>query len=128
MKWNDFINREFVKFQSREGRPMLKTDFAEYLGVDLATLSHWLNNRRAAPSDTLILDKLAEKLGTDVYTAADRPARMPNNASLARIARVLPTVPPEVQETFARWFEEAAETVNDPEVGSTTLSFHLQLT
>lgn len=127
MNWNDFMKREFVKYQNRVGRPVLKTDFAEYLGVDLATLSHWLNNRRTAPSDNNLLDRLAERLGSEVYVAAGHSARLPNSPSLARIARVLPSLPPEVQETFAAWVEEAAETADNPEVAHKTLTFQLQV-
>lgn len=127
MKWNDFIKREFVKYQSREGRPVLKTDFAKYLGVDLATLSHWLNDRRAAPTDSVLLDQLAAKLGTEVYEAADHSARLPNNPSLVRIARILPTLPPDVQETFAAWAEEMADAANNPAQTNTTLSFQVQI-
>lgn len=127
MEWTKFINRAFVQYQNREGRPMLKTDFAEYLGIDLATLSHWLNGRRDAPNDSELLDRLAAKLGTEVYEAAGRSARLPDLPSLRRISRVLPSLPPEVQETFAAFAEQAAEAANNPDISTKTLSFQVQV-
>lgn len=132
MYWKTFIEREFVKYQNREGRPVLKTDFADWLNqgsptrIDLATLSHWLNGRRI-PNDTKLLDHLAAKLGTEVYSAAGATPRLPDNPSLIRISRILPTLPPEVQETFAAWAEEMATTANDPARTNTTLSFQVQI-
>ena len=121
--WKNLINREFVKWQNRQGMPMLKQDFATYLGVDEVTLSHWFAGRRPPVGDRL--DSLAAILGTDVYEATGKPPRLPDNPSLKRVARILPMLPPRIQESFAEWVEEDAEQVNDPEQENVNLSFQL---
>lgn len=125
-EWMNLINREFVKWQNREGRPMLKQDFATHLGVDDITLSHWFSGRRTPTGARL--DAIAAILGTDVYEAAKKPARMPDNPAMQRIARKLPKLPRNIQESFACWVEEAAEQADDPEQESFNLSFRLSST
>lgn len=60
-EFSKWLNDKFLDWQRAFGRKPV-TDFAEWLGLEPATVNHWLNGIRR-PSSPEYLDVLAYKLG-----------------------------------------------------------------
>lgn len=106
-KWKQFIEQEMYLYSVREKRRIKNIDFAEYLGVDPTYISHWLKGYRVPVED--VLDRVANLLGTGAYDAAGKNPRLPDNAPIRLIAKLLPHLPVDVQESVACWVEDAAQ-------------------
>lgn len=105
-KWAEFIG-DRIRLFKLQNRTDEDADFADYLGISPSLLSHWKSGRRTPSSD--VLDALAEKLGTGVYAAAEKPRRLPNIPRFNRIYDNLALLPEDLQEAFANWVEEEAD-------------------
>lgn len=119
--WVKYIEQQYLLYQNREKASKNWYEFADYLGVDDATMSHWKKGRRV-PSGEL-LDRVAAKLGTGAYEAAGKPARVPDNPRLKIINALMPRLPDNVQESIAALVEEATEQAEDPSIKNITLNF-----
>lgn len=109
MEWREFLVEMYTARENaarKKGRSYFVSDFARDLGVPEPSMSKYMKG--LIPSDTT-LHKMAIELGPDVYKAAGRPERMPENPSLRRIARLFHRLPPAAQEMFAAQVEKEAE-------------------
>jgi transcriptional regulator with XRE-family HTH domain len=62
-KW---LEIQYLDWMHKKGEVTAQREFAEYLGLDPVQLSHYLNARRKMP-DANIIEKLALKLGPEIY-------------------------------------------------------------
>jgi transcriptional regulator with XRE-family HTH domain len=106
-KWADLIKREILMYSNRLGRTVKDVEFAEWLKVDPAIISHWKRGNRVPTEETL--DRIAALIGTDAYEAAGKPPRMPNDPKVRLIAKVFHLLPEEAQKAFTDMIVEAAQ-------------------
>ena len=107
-EWAQFIENQLLVYSATHlGRKAKDHEFATYLGVDPAYVSHWKRGYRVPNGPAL--DAIAAKLGADAYTAAGTSARLPQNPWLWAIAKTLPILPEELQSYFANQIEAAAK-------------------
>jgi hypothetical protein len=106
-RWAEFIKREILAYSIRTGRTVKDVEFAAWLEIDPAIISHWKRGNRVPIEETL--DRVAAKLGTEAYDAAGKPPRLPNNQNVRVIAKVLHLLPPEAQKAFTDMIVEAAQ-------------------
>jgi transcriptional regulator with XRE-family HTH domain len=107
LRWAEFILRERLMYSVRERKQVTNVDFAEYLDVEPEYISHWIKGHRVPKEE--ILDKVANRLGAEAYSAAGKNPRLPNNPSTRRIAEKLHRLPPEIQGAIADWVDELAD-------------------
>jgi transcriptional regulator with XRE-family HTH domain len=67
-EFSAWLNRRFLEWQLKTGRPQTAKAFAEYLGVKQSTYSGWANG--TIPPSPEGLARIADKLGREVYLAA----------------------------------------------------------
>lgn len=65
--FGEWLDRQYVAWQGGEGRSRTVGEFAEFLEFPRETVSRWTNGR-STPTDRTIADRLADKLGDEVYT------------------------------------------------------------
>lgn len=81
-KYHEWSGRELA----RSGRIPSQAEFAtDYLDVKTTTLSTWINDHKH-PSDSEVIDGLADKLGNEVYDRLKLPRKMPRDKRLRVIA------------------------------------------
>ena len=61
-----WLELQYIEWMRRRGSVSTQREFAEYLGLDPVQLSHYLNARRKRP-DQKAIEKMADKLGPEVY-------------------------------------------------------------
>jgi transcriptional regulator with XRE-family HTH domain len=107
-EWAKFIESQILVYSANQlGRKAKDHEFAAYLGVDPAYISHWKKGYRVPNGPAL--DAVAAKLGIEAYTAAGTSARLPQNPFLWAIAKTLPILPEELQAFFANQIEAASK-------------------
>jgi len=84
MKLSDFLQDQFLKWMSRQGRVKSQNDFAQWLGVTSGSLSQWMNDMRTPTGDNV--HQLADKLGPEIYDILGEPRSMPRDRMLSVIA------------------------------------------
>jgi transcriptional regulator with XRE-family HTH domain len=91
-----FLERQYLDWQRREGKRKTLEDFARYLGISRPLLSMWMKGTRRPGSENIEL--LAETFGLEVYDALelDRP-----NPYLQRINQLFPKITSERQQKLA---------------------------
>lgn len=67
-----FLEERFLEWERVEGTRKALFEFANHLGVNRPTLSQWMNGKRA-PQDREVIDRLAFKLGNEIYDALHVP-------------------------------------------------------
>ena len=69
-----FLELQFLEWQRREGGRKTVGEFARHLGVAQTTVSSWWNGK-STPTDDVIIRRLADRLGLEVYDSLglDRP-------------------------------------------------------
>ena len=82
-KW---MNQQRFIFETtvRRGRGTIE-DFAQYIGISGINLGRYLEGKQMPSEKTA--DKIAEKLGTEIYSIMGRGERMPNDPVLVEIVR-----------------------------------------
>ena len=65
-----WLELQYVDWMHERGEVTTQREFAEYLGLDQVQLSHYINERRKKP-DKVALEKLASKLGPEIYDVLD---------------------------------------------------------
>jgi transcriptional regulator with XRE-family HTH domain len=80
-KW---LNARFLKWQSDSGRKRTTVEFAKYLGLGRGTVTQWMDGARERPK-ALYVQKLAEKLGPDLYDVLGLARPEPADAELKSI-------------------------------------------
>ncbi|MGI6730456.1 MAG: helix-turn-helix domain-containing protein [Anaerovoracaceae bacterium] len=61
-----WLELQFINWMRERGEVTTQREFAEYLGLDQVQLSHYINERRKKP-DKASLEKIAAKLGPEIY-------------------------------------------------------------
>lgn len=62
----NWLEVQFINWMRERGQVTTQREFAEYLGLDQVQLSHYINERRKKP-DKVSLEKIASKLGPEIY-------------------------------------------------------------
>ena len=71
MKFNQWLEQQYLAWEMQSGQRKTLLQFAEYLGISNSLLSHYLSGTRK-PSDP-ILDRIVEKLGDEAYDVLEKP-------------------------------------------------------
>jgi len=97
----NWINRQFVLWQAKEGKRKTIDEFAAYIGISRPLLNMWMNGNRKPGTENIKL--LEEIFGMEVYDALDlsRP-----NPHLQVVNRVWEFLPEELQKRIS---DEAVE-------------------
>lgn len=97
MGFDKFLEYKYLEWQQSEGGRKTVKEFAKWLGVSQSSVSMWWNGERIPQGETI--DKLAEKLGPEVYDALglERP-----DPRLVYIQRVWEKLPHEAHIELAR--------------------------
>jgi transcriptional regulator with XRE-family HTH domain len=90
MKFSQFLQLKYLDWQQQEGRRRTVKEFAAYLGFATSTISTWWNDPEKVP-DNESLEKLAIKLGIEVYDALDLPRPDPDLLAIQRAWHQLDT-------------------------------------
>ncbi len=98
-----WLDHQFILWQLNQGGSQTVGEFAKYLGVSRDALYKWMNGQRVP--DLECVDKLADKLGPEVYALVGLP--LPNQ-QLFRIKRSWEDLSEEEQEAFAAEVERMA--------------------
>lgn len=75
MKFSKFLEFKYLEWQQNVGRKTVK-EFAAYIGVSTSTISTWWNEDRVPEGENI--QKLASKLGIEVYDSLDLPRPDPD--------------------------------------------------
>lgn len=75
MKFSKFLEFKYLEWQQKVGRKTVK-EFAAYIGVSTSTISTWWHENRIPEGENI--QKLASKLGIEVYDALDLPRPDPD--------------------------------------------------
>ena len=78
-----WLTRKFREWESKTGRRQSLSAFARYLGVKQPSLSHWINHDN--PPSYENIEKLAEKLGPEIYDIMGMPRPDPNIEKLVEL-------------------------------------------
>lgn len=68
-KASKFLEDKYLKWQIQQGGRGSQSEFAKYLGVQPATLSHWLSGTRKPDYQSCVL--LSDKLGDEIFIICD---------------------------------------------------------
>ena len=71
MKFNQWLEQQYLDWEHQSGRRKTLQQFADYLGISSSLLSHYLSGSREPAQENL--DKIADKLGDKAYDALERP-------------------------------------------------------
>lgn len=100
MTFPELLEKKYLQWQTQQGKRKTLDEFAEYLGVGKAILSHWMNGKRKPSPESLRL--LSNKLGFEVYDTLNLPRP---DEDLAYISQHWD----DVSEEFRREFREKVE-------------------
>lgn len=64
MNFHDWIKFKYLEWSDNKKS---ENQFARYLGISQATVNAWFNRTRGQPTSKAIINKLADKLGVEVY-------------------------------------------------------------
>lgn len=85
-----YLKRRFQEWAGkqlgRSGRIPSQAEFAVWLDVPTTSLSTWMNDVRTPVGENA--DRLADKLGVEVYDRLNLPRRMPRNKKLMFLATI----------------------------------------
>ena len=70
MNFSQLLEAKYLEWRQKSGEPKTLTEFADWLGLPISTISTW-RAKKSKPSDETIIRRLALKLGMDVYDALD---------------------------------------------------------
>ncbi len=65
-EFSSWLNLRFLDFESRKRKRVTLTEWAQHLGFSAAVVSNWMHGHRTP--DSRSVDKLAKKLGQEVYS------------------------------------------------------------
>ncbi len=82
-KLRDWFNKHFVDWQAKTGKRQTLDTFAAYLGVSRSTLSKYMNGN-SRPGGQEFIEKIAEKLGPEIYDLIDKPRPDPDLTYIIR--------------------------------------------
>lgn len=68
MKFSELLEAKYLEWRKGTGGKKTETEFAEWLGFKVSTVSTWWNEK-SKPNDEKIIRRLAQKLGDEVYDA-----------------------------------------------------------
>lgn len=77
MNFPQLLESRFLTWQQEQGGRRTVAQFAEWLGFPQSTLSTWWT-KNIVPKDDKVIQKLAEKLGMDVYDSLSLPRPDPD--------------------------------------------------
>lgn len=94
----DWLNKRYLEWQVKTGVRQPMRAFADYLGIKPTSLSNWLNSSIPPSKDNV--DKIAEKLGPEIYDILGLARPDPNEEKLLEMYRA---IDPNDKEGFLDW-------------------------
>lgn len=91
-RFHDWTGRQL----GRDGRIPSQAEFAKWIGVPTTSMSVWMNDIRKPTGESV--DKLAERLGVEVYDRLGLPRKMPRNKKLYFLASIWDKLPQSAQD------------------------------
>ena len=113
--FGNYLKRKLHEWQGKKlpERPS-QADWAVWLGVKTTTLSTWMNDQKV-PTDAATIDKLADKLGLEVYDILGVSRRLSRkDRKLTVIAAIWDRLPENLQN---QWYEMALNYKERQEAG-----------
>ncbi len=101
----DWLEQKFLEWEKSEGSHQTYYTFARYLDVGHSTLTLWISGAAVPQGEEL--DKVATKLGPEVYTILNAPAPGP----LAAITANFHLLPAAFQSRLASAVAETAQAI-----------------
>lgn len=101
------MNKKFLEWQNKMGMPQKQKDFAAYLGVKPTTYSGWVNGD--IPPTGNNLQKLANKLGYEIYVITGVVPPSPIVKTLADIQAEYNALSPDQQQLFVERMNQLIE-------------------
>ena len=80
MKFAQYLELKFIEWQHQVGGRKTVLEFATYLGIAQTTASSYMNGKRIPEGETV--NKLAEKLGMEIYDSLNLPRPDPKLLSI----------------------------------------------
>lgn len=101
MTFPQFLEKKFLEWQSEQGGRRTVSDFAKYLGVKQSSVSMWWTGANVPSKESI--DKLADKLGIEVYDALGVPRP---NENLYYVTKHFEKVPDKLQKAIREQIEK----------------------
>lgn len=89
MEFKEYIERQFVQWQEREGKRKSVGEFAAYLGVSQAVVSMWMNGQRRPGMENVRI--MSAVFGPSVYDVLGLPRPNPLYEYVSRHWEELPS-------------------------------------
>jgi transcriptional regulator with XRE-family HTH domain len=102
-RFGHWLTRKFLDLQSQSGHPWTVTEFAGYLECPQSSISRWMQGKSLP--DEARTDKIATKLGDEIYDLVDLPRPDPD---LRRIEAMWPMIKEERKAYILKVIEKAA--------------------
>jgi transcriptional regulator with XRE-family HTH domain len=96
----NYLTQKYLEWQAQLGQRKTLEEFADHLDVSRPMLSFWMNGRRFPNEENI--EKIAVKLGNDIYDALGLPRPNPYKQKIDRLWEFLP-------EDIQRRISEEAE-------------------
>lgn len=81
----EYLADKFVEFVTTKRRAVSQNEWAAWLRVSPVSLSQWINKVRLPDNENV--DRIAARLGPEVYEIMDRPMRMPADPEFQAFAK-----------------------------------------
>lgn len=109
--FGSFLKRQFHLWVGKEigksGQIPSQAEFARWLDIPTSSLSVWMNDYRLPTGESV--DKLADKLGVEVYDRLGLARKMPRNKKLYYLAEIWSKLPEEKQDELYHLGRDFAE-------------------
>jgi transcriptional regulator with XRE-family HTH domain len=93
---HEYLTKKFLDWQASIGERKTLEDFADYLDVNRSLLSYWMNGKRIPNEENC--EKIAKKLGNEIYDVLDLPRP---NPYLQKLNRIWEFIPEDIQKKFS---------------------------
>jgi len=71
MEFKEWLEKEYIKWLTQSGQRRTQQQFAEWIGISDALLSHYLRGSRSPSKENL--EQIAAKLGDEAYDVLEQP-------------------------------------------------------
>lgn len=103
--FSEWLERQYLQWQMRQGSRATLGEFADYLGISRAVLSHYMNGIRKPSGQNVA--RLAARLGPETYDLLGLQRPDPN---LQFITRYWHTLQPKEQQFLVEQVKQYTET------------------
>ena len=98
----DWMTKNFLAWQSQQGKRKTIEDFAAYIGVSRPLLNQWMNGDIPRPGRENI-SRLADIFGPEIYDVLEIPRP---NIHLQHLSKIWENIPPDKQQLIVEQAEQ----------------------